>query len=123
MAAGAGLPLLAVGATAAHFLVTTGFPPVVHALRRRAESPTLVLDYLDGRGVLRTVLAVCTDNGWSVEGVAVDRESVTEEGHRVATVSLRLGGRRDLGSLAAEVAQLPDVRAVRTGVDDELDEQ
>jgi putative Mg2+ transporter-C (MgtC) family protein len=58
-----------------------------------------------------------------VEGVVVDRESVTEDGQRVATVSLRLGGRRDLASLAGEVAQMPDVRAVRTGVDDELDEQ
>lgn len=123
MAAGAGLPMLAVGATAAHFLVTAGFPPIVHALRRRAEPPTLVLDYLDGRGALRNVLAVCTDQGWSVEGVVVDRESVTEDGQRVATVSLRLGGRRDLASLAGEVAQMPDVRAVRTGVDDELDEQ
>ena len=76
MAAGAGLPLLAVGATVGHFVISVGFPPLARALyRRRAEIPVLRLAYLDGQGVLRNVLAACTEQGWAVHGLEVDRES------------------------------------------------
>jgi len=124
MACGAGLPLLAVGTTVGHFVITIGLPPVARALaHRRAELPVLRLVYLDGRGVLRTVLATCTEQGWAVHGVEVDREGLTDEGDRVASVTLTLAGRGHLPTLAAEIAQLPGVRAARTGADDELDEQ
>jgi putative Mg2+ transporter-C (MgtC) family protein len=124
MAAGAGLPLLAGGTTAGHFLIATGFPPLARVLyRRRAEIPVLRLDYLDGQGVLRNVLATCTEQGWAVHGLEVDRESTTEEGHRVASVILTLAGRGNLVTLAAEIAQLPGVRAARTGADEQLDEE
>ena len=125
MAAGAGLPLLAVGTTAGHFLITTGFPPIARALaRHRPLLPVLRLDYFDGQGVLRAALSVCTEQGWVVHGVDVDREGTTEEGRRVASVTLRLAGRGHLASLAAELGQLPGVRAARTGEDDDvLDEQ
>jgi putative Mg2+ transporter-C (MgtC) family protein len=124
MAAGAGLPLLAVGATAGHFLVAVGFPPLTRVLvRRRAELPVLRLDYYDGQGVLRNVLSTCTEQGWAVHGVEVHREGTTDEGHRVASVTLTLAGRGDLVALAAEVAQLPGVRAARTGAEDPLDEE
>ena len=125
MAAGAGLPALAVGTTVGHFVITAGFPPLVRALgrRRRAEAPTLRLDYFDGRGVLRNVLAACTERGWALHGVEVDREGTTEEGLRVASVTLTLDGRGDLVALAAEIAQLDGVRAARTGAEEPLDEQ
>lgn len=124
MAAGAGLPLLAVTATGAHYLITVGFPPLVHALeRRRRAPPVLRLDYLDGRGVLRTVLASCTDRGWAVRRVVVDREATAEDGRRVAAVTLLLSGRGDLTALAAELAELRGVRAARTGAEDSLDEE
>jgi putative Mg2+ transporter-C (MgtC) family protein len=124
MAAGAGLPLLAIGTTAGHFLISTGFPPITRSLvRRRAEIPVLRLDYFDGQGVLRNVLSTCTDQGWAVHGLEVDRESVSEEGHRVAHVTLTLAGRGDLMTLAAEIAQLPGVRAARTGAEESLDEE
>jgi putative Mg2+ transporter-C (MgtC) family protein len=124
MAAGAGLPLLAVGTTAGHFLIATGFPPIARALvHRRAEVPVLRLDYLDGRGVLRKVLSTCTEQGWAVHGVEVDRESISEDGHRVASVTLTLAGRGEIVTLAAEIAQLPGVRTARTGAEESLDEQ
>lgn len=124
MAAGAGLPLLAVGTTAGHFLIATGFPPLARALvQRRAAIPVLRLDYLDGHGVLRHVLSTCTEQGWAVHGLEVERESVSEEGQRVASVTLTLAGRGDLMTLAAEISQLPGVRAARTGAEEPLDEQ
>jgi putative Mg2+ transporter-C (MgtC) family protein len=124
MAAGAGLPLLAVGTTIGHFVIAVGFPPLARALvRNRAEVPVLRLEYFDGHGVLRSVLSTCTDQGWAVHGVEVDRENMTDEGRRVAMVTLTLAGRRDLVALAAEIAQLPGVRSARTGAEDSVDEQ
>ena len=124
MAAGAGLPVLAIATTAGHFVISVGFPPLARALlRRRTEVPVLRLEYFDGQGVLRSVLSTCTEQGWAVHGVEVDRESTTDEGRRIARVTLTLAGRGDLAALAAEVAQLPGVRAARTGDEDLLDEQ
>ena len=83
----------------------------------------LRLNYLDGRGVLRTVLASCTDRGWAVRPVMVDREATTADGHREATVTLQLTGRGDLTAPAAELTELRGVRAARTGADAGLDEE
>jgi putative Mg2+ transporter-C (MgtC) family protein len=92
-------------------------------VRRRAEVPVLRLEYFDGQGVLRSVLSTCTEQGWAVLGLEVDRESTTDEGRRVASVTLTLAGRGDLMALAAEIAQLPGVRAARTGAEGSLDEE
>jgi putative Mg2+ transporter-C (MgtC) family protein len=124
MAAGAGLPLLAIGTTVGHFLIATGFPVITRTLvSRRAEQPVLRLEYFDGHGVLRSVLSTCTEQGWAVHGVEVDREGTTDEGRRIASVTLTLAGRGDLVALAGEVAQLPGVRTARTGAEESLDEQ
>jgi putative Mg2+ transporter-C (MgtC) family protein len=123
MACGAGLPVLALAATAGHFLVTRGFPPLARAThRRRREPPTLRLSYTDGRGVLRTVLTVCTERGFTVQGLEIDRESVTDDGQRVAAVTLNLAGRGDLTALAGDVAEMAGVRSTATGRDEAPDE-
>lgn len=117
-ACGAGLPLLAVLATGAHLLVTRGLPPLARAVRRRRRRPPVLrIRYDDGLGVLRGVLARCTDAGFSVAGVAVHRGSVAADGTRVAALTLRLDGRGDLSSLAAALAETTGVRSARTRVD------
>jgi putative Mg2+ transporter-C (MgtC) family protein len=122
-ASGAGLPVLAVAATAAHYLITVGFPPLAGLLTRyRRREPALYLDYFDGRGVLRAVLSACTGQGWTVRRVEVDREATTAEGNRTAAVVLRLAGRGDLNALAAQLSELPGIRRASTSSDDALDE-
>ena len=122
-ACGAGLSVLAVGTTVAHFVVTRGFPPIQRFVaRHRREPPVIRLSYLDGHGVLRAALAACTGRGWVVHHADVDHESVSEEGHRIAVVTLRLDGRGDLYELAAELAELPGVRSTSTGLGEPLDE-
>ena len=122
MASGAGLPVLAVAATAGHYLITVGVPPLADLLRRyRRREPVLYLDYVDGRGVLRTVLATCTEQGWTVRRVEVDRETTSDDGSRTARVVLRLGGRGDLNTLAAELGELPGIRRASTS-DEQFDE-
>lgn len=120
-ACGAGLPLVAVAATAGHFLVTRGFPWLARAtVHRHREPPTLRLGYADGYGVLRSALTTCTERGWSVQGLDVTREGVDGDGARVAAVTLRLDGRGDLGQLAGELAELPHVRSAVTGRDEDV---
>ncbi|MDT7803769.1 MAG: putative Mg2+ transporter-C (MgtC) family protein [Actinomycetota bacterium] len=141
-ACGAGLPVLAVGTTIGHFVVTRGLPPLQRFVaRHRREPPVVRLTYADGQGVLRAALAVCTGRGWSVHHVEVDHEphwglrvaeppargeapdvTVSEEGQRIAVVTLRLDGRGDLYDLAAELAELPGVRSTSTGAGEPLDE-
>lgn len=115
-AAGAGLPALAVAATAAHFVVTRGLQPLARATRRRRrDPPTLRLRYTGGLGVLRGVLERCTAAGFAVARVAVHRETVSDDGARVAPLTLRLEGRSDLTGLAGQLAELEGVRSAVAG--------
>lgn len=115
-ACGAGLPLLAIGGTAVHYLVTRGYRPLARRLTRSSTVPRdVTLSYADGRGVLRAVLSVCTERGFSVAGMHVDREDATDavEGtQRVASVTLSLTGRGSLAPLSGELSELPGVLAV-----------
>jgi putative Mg2+ transporter-C (MgtC) family protein len=83
----------------------------------------LRLRYADGRGILRTVLQLCTRRGWAVQDLAIARESVSDDGARVAAVTLRLAGRGDLTALAGELAEVEGVRSARTGHEDTFDEE
>jgi putative Mg2+ transporter-C (MgtC) family protein len=83
----------------------------------------LRLDYFHGQDALRAVLSTCTEQGWAVRRLNIHRESTTDEGQSVASVTLALAGRGDLVTLAAEIAHLPGVRAARTGDEDLLDEE
>lgn len=117
-ACGAGLAPLAVLATAAHFLVTRGLQPVARVVRRhRRRPPVLRIRYDDGHGVLRRVLERCTAAGFSVAGVSVHRGSFTDDGGRVAALTLRLDGRGDLNGLAAALSETDGVRSAQTRVD------
>ncbi|WIX83136.1 MgtC/SapB family protein [Amycolatopsis carbonis] len=123
VACGAGLPVLAAATTVGLIVITRGFPPLSRFVaRHRREPPILRLSYSDGHGVLRNVLASCTERGWVVHQVAVDRETVSEEGQRIAVVTLRLQGRGDLAELTAELAELPGVRSTATGAEDPLED-
>ena len=119
---GAGLPVV-VAATAGHFLVTRRVPPPAGPThRRRREPPTLRLSYTDGLGVLRAVNTTSTDRAWTVPGVAVDRNVVTDDGRRIAAVTLELAGRGDLAGLARAGAELIGVRHASTGREQPVDE-
>jgi putative Mg2+ transporter-C (MgtC) family protein len=82
MACGAGLLILAFTVTAGHFLVVLGFPYIAARLPRSRWAPSLLqIAYQDGRDVLRDVLQICTEHGFSVSRLQVDR-SPTMQGTR-----------------------------------------
>jgi putative Mg2+ transporter-C (MgtC) family protein len=73
MAAGAGLPILAIAVTCCHFIVVFVFPAIERRLpnSRRAPSP-LHISYEARRGALREILAACTNQEFSVSRVQVE---------------------------------------------------
>ncbi|MHB1986486.1 MAG: MgtC/SapB family protein [Acidimicrobiales bacterium] len=119
--AGAGLPLLAVAATAVYFVVVLAFPQLT---RRLPSSPwaisVLRVRYLDGRGVLRDIMREVTGRGFSVAEVSTepyDNDELPDGGHGAARpqveVVLQVYGRGSVNELAALLNEISGVEAVR----------
>ena len=144
MACGAGLPLLAIAVTAAHFVVVGVFPMVERRLpRSRWSAVSLRISYLDGRGILRDVLAFCTQKGLSVTRLRVESSGPDQSGFQtgrnhgkgedddelefdspaepppkgVVTLTLEIRGVRSLSKLTARLSEMPGVVAVQVGAD------
>jgi putative Mg2+ transporter-C (MgtC) family protein len=134
MACGAGLPILALFVTALHFFVVFAFPFVVERLPKSRWTPSpLTVTYEDGRGILRDVLVVCTQQDFAVSRVRVKREpsadpqagdgapersepaseSAPQKG--VVTVMMEIQGTRSVAKLAAKLAELSGVISVNAG--------
>src|SRR5271170_2131694 len=128
MACGAGLPVLALFVTALHFMVIFAFPYIVERLPKSRWTPSpLQVTYEDGRGILRDVLVVCTQQDFAVSRVRVERQSSAdpsnangseEEGgsasppaaeKRVVTVALEVQGTRSVAKLASRLAEISGV--------------
>ncbi len=91
MACGAGLPILAVTVTAAHFVIVFGFPALArHIPRAGTNTAHLRLVYRGGRGTLRRSLEVCTRQGFTVSALGVERTG--EPSDDVANVMVTLRG-------------------------------
>jgi putative Mg2+ transporter-C (MgtC) family protein len=115
MACGAGLLILATATTLVHFLVLLGYPRLLRSLGASAQEPqTVQIGYLDGHGVLRKVLVLCTSRGWTVIDLQVQREDTDEE-ERTAVVGMRLLGRGSVASLVDEVRSMPGVLHASAG--------
>jgi putative Mg2+ transporter-C (MgtC) family protein len=122
-AAGAGLPVLAGGATAIYFLVVLGFPPLARLLPTSTSAISVIrVRYHDGRGVLRDVLGHTTAQGFLVAEIATEPVDPSwgaapgrgdSDGRGVMVeVLLQIHGRGSVNHLAAELSELPGVNAV-----------
>ncbi|GLY69483.1 MgtC/SapB family protein [Amycolatopsis taiwanensis] len=135
-ACAAGLPLLALVVTAAHFLVVYGYPPLVRLLTRtRPATAAVRVTYRDGEGVLRTILELATRSGYSVEQAVthrqiLDRDDDEEDGHSggyvrfrsLIDLRLRLLGPRQVNDLLTALAGQSGVISVETGDIDDASE-
>ncbi len=91
MACGAGLPVLALAATAGHFVVVLCFPHIVLRLPMSRWTPSVLqLSYEDGREILRDVLVVCTQHDFAVSRLSVQRASIPAELPQAAGLSDRM---------------------------------
>ncbi|GAB3582776.1 MgtC/SapB family protein [Amycolatopsis endophytica] len=118
-ACAAGLPLLALVVTAAHFLVVYGYPPLVRVLTRSSPATATVrLTYRDGEGALRRILELATRSGYSVEQARTARH----DEDRLIDLRMRLLGPRGVTGLLATLADQPGIVAVETGDIDDASE-
>jgi putative Mg2+ transporter-C (MgtC) family protein len=121
-AAGAGLPLLALAATGAYLIVALVFQYGAQRLPRSGTAISLLrVSYPDGRGILRQVLRVATEQGFAVGELATDGGDAhsgnghvagATNGQHLVEVVLHLHGKGSVNDLAARLSELPDVRAV-----------
>ncbi|HEY3784159.1 MAG TPA: MgtC/SapB family protein [Steroidobacteraceae bacterium] len=111
MACGAGLPLLAVFVTAAHFLVVYGYAPL--ALRILSEHAELHVQYSPGKGAVEKVMQMCTGSGYIIQKLAVEQAASTAEGETRA-IQFHVTGRHGIAALVVAIADIKGVIAART---------
>jgi putative Mg2+ transporter-C (MgtC) family protein len=110
MACGAGLALLAVLATAAHFVVALAYPALAGALpRSRYVGFGVRVVYEDGRGILRDVLSECTASGFTIAQVTARQLERDMTGVPTVAVTLEVHGQPTADPLAAGLANMPGI--------------
>lgn len=117
-ACGAGLPVLALLATAIHLVVVTVFSTLSRRLpRSRWVESAVQVRYVDGQGVLRSILGTATSSGWTI--AHLDTALSEEGGARTVDATLQLRGGGEASELAAELSDLDGVLGVIAGNPDE----
>lgn len=115
MAAGAGLPILAIFVTAGHFVVVTFFPILERRLPKSRWAPSrLQVSYQDGKGILRDILVLCTEQEFAVSRTHIDRD---QHSQGIVTVAFEIRGAKSVAKLAARLSDLNGVVTVSTSDD------
>jgi putative Mg2+ transporter-C (MgtC) family protein len=119
-AAGGGLPLLAAATTLLYFAAVPGYTALVRRTPGSRLFPArLTVDYRDGQGVLRELLAECTARGFLVAHLTTKRAEPDDDHDRPGVVRLwlQVQGRASVTELAADLAGLPGVIDVDAGAE------
>ncbi|SCK57767.1 putative Mg2+ transporter-C (MgtC) family protein [Streptomyces sp. WMMB 322] len=127
MACGGGLGVLAAVTTALHFLVIRGYPLVAARLSTGPglTESTVRLRYRTGEALLPRLMEMCTNRGFHILGVSVERlprfEEVSEaeraHARETARVALRLEGKADVRTLASEMFHTAGVLGMEVTTD------
>ena len=115
--AGAGLLLISLVVTGIYLVIALGFPPLLRRLPRpRFSSSVLRVTYEDGRGLLRTIVQLCTAKGFHIVDLELVRggqrrseRDGDDSGPRSVVVLIELDGREDPSELVHELASLAGV--------------
>jgi putative Mg2+ transporter-C (MgtC) family protein len=106
MACGAGLPLLALFVTAAHFLVVYGYTPL--AKRILSERAEIHVQYTPGKGAVEKVMQMCTGRGYSIQELAMEQSDGVAESE-TRGIHLQLSGRRGVEALLVAIGDIKGV--------------
>jgi putative Mg2+ transporter-C (MgtC) family protein len=113
MACGAGLVILALVATLAHFIVVLVYPKLAASLpRSRYVGFALRVVYADGRGILRGVLAESTRLGYAIRSVDTRQLEHDIDGVPAVAVTLEVQGQPVIDPLAVALNDLDGVLEV-----------
>lgn len=114
MACGAGLVVVALVATAGHFIVVFGYLRLAQALpRSRYVGYGVHVVYEDGRGILRDVIAQCTNAGFTIAEVTTQRFE-HDAGIAAVAVDLEVVGQPTVDPLTAALESVSGVFEVST---------
>ncbi|HET8601091.1 MAG TPA: MgtC/SapB family protein [Segeticoccus sp.] len=115
MAAGAGLPVLAAVTTAGFFGVVFGLRPLARHLPGAAHRQReLTITYEEGRGLLRRILEICTEQGWIVAELSTRRPTDSEHADSLVSVQIRLDGGHEPERLVEQLGAVEGVVVVRS---------
>jgi putative Mg2+ transporter-C (MgtC) family protein len=115
MACGAGLAILALAVTAAHFIVVFAYPRLAAALpRSRYVAFAVRVVYEDGRGILRDILSQSTQLGFSIASVRTHHLDHDIHGRPAVAVTLEVQGQPTAGQLTINLNDLDGVLEVTT---------
>jgi putative Mg2+ transporter-C (MgtC) family protein len=115
MACGAGLPLLALGVTAGHFIVVFVYPGLAARLpRSRYLEFGVRVVYEDGQGILRKLLAESTQLGFSIVRVQTEQLAHDVHGLPAVAVALDVRGQPEVEPLAVALDDIDGVLEVST---------
>jgi len=110
MACGAGLPLLALFVTGAHFLVVYGYTRWTRQIL--AAHADLHIQYLPGKGAVEKVMQMCAGLGYSIQVLAVERPAQVTE-FETRGIHLQLSGRRGVEPLLVAIGDIKGVTSAR----------
>jgi len=111
--AAAGLPILAVVATAFYFIVAIGFPVITRRLPRSTTATSVVrVRYPDGKGILRQILQAATGRGFAIEEISTESADHGQSGEPQVEVTLHVHGKGLVNELAVAISELEGVSAV-----------
>ena len=128
IAAGASLYVVATGVTIMYLVIVVGLGRISRSLpRSRFAFSVLRVTYQDGRGLLRTIVQMCTEKGYFIAGldllrngragrgredIGEDTESIDDPNRDRVVVLIELEGHRDPGQLVHDLASLSGVYGV-----------
>ncbi len=113
MACGAGMPLLAVAVTALHLITLTVLSPLAQRLPPGDRKRVMNVVYVEGRGVLRTILKRATEMGFTSSVLSTKTVPIDgDDDHRVM-VRMRFTGRATLSELVLAIHEIPGVLEVQ----------
>jgi len=121
MAAGAGLPLLALVVTALHFVTVLVYTPLGRWLSEHGHAErSYTITYHDGEGVLRELLAAASNRSWLLVSLAIvgGRRRHDARQPDLVTVAMTLRG-RGTTSAAATLGAVDGVERIDPGDDEE----
>lgn len=121
MAAGAGLPLLALVVTALHFVTVLVYTPLGRWLSEHGHAErSYTITYHDGEGVLRELLAAASSRSWLLVSLAIVGGRRRDEARQpdLVTVAMTLRG-RGTTSAAATLGAVDGVERIDPGDDEE----
>jgi putative Mg2+ transporter-C (MgtC) family protein len=128
MACGGGLPILGAVVVAGYFVVAFTFPWLEKRLPRSRWTPSeLRVSYRDGNEILRDVLVFCTEHGFAISRLHVERPPLPAnaaeasgvasqtDSKGIAVVVLDVRGVKSVSKLAARLAGIEGVVSVHAG--------